>query len=53
MNLYHLNQSGAVMTGKADLGPLPKESKRLIELLVIVWLLIGIYIVYGRKNKAE
>ncbi|WP_026491108.1 ABC transporter substrate-binding protein [Butyrivibrio sp. XPD2002] len=53
MNLYHLNQSGAVMTGKTDLGPLPKESKRLIEILIIVWVIIGIYIVYGRKNKAE
>ncbi len=52
MSLYHLDQSGAVKTGKADLGPLPKESRILIGLLVGAWVLIGAYIVYSRKNKA-
>ena len=52
-SLYHLDQSGAVKAGKAELGPLPVESRRLLELLVLAWVLIGIYIVYSRKTKAR
>lgn len=52
-SLYHLDQSGALKTGKADLGPLPKESRRLITFLVVVWIVIGAYIFVTRKNKAS
>ncbi|WP_330369250.1 ABC transporter substrate-binding protein [Butyrivibrio sp. AC2005] len=52
-SLYHLDQSGAVKAGKAELGPLPVESRRLLELLVLTWVLIGIYIVHSRKTKAR
>ncbi|WP_242845502.1 ABC transporter substrate-binding protein [Butyrivibrio sp. WCE2006] len=44
-SLYHLDQSSAVVSGKAEFGELPVESRRLIEGLVLVWILIGAYLV--------
>ncbi|MCR5403164.1 MAG: extracellular solute-binding protein [Butyrivibrio sp.] len=50
-SLYHLDQSSAVQSGKAELGPLPKESKLLLCALAAVWIAIGVYFVlYGRSG---
>ena len=50
-SLYHLDSSSAVKTGKAELGELPEESKWLIRILVGVWILIGMYFFYSRKEN--
>jgi multiple sugar transport system substrate-binding protein len=51
-SLYHLDSlnTGAV-SGKAELGPLPAESKALLGALVVVWILLGIF--YLRAKQAE
>ncbi|WP_408069600.1 ABC transporter substrate-binding protein [Butyrivibrio sp. JL13D10] len=53
ISLYHLDQSGAVNSGKAELGPLPTESKRLLEILALAWVIIIAYVLHTRKNKAR
>ncbi|WP_026517933.1 ABC transporter substrate-binding protein [Butyrivibrio sp. MC2021] len=48
--LYHLDQSMVRKAGSADrqeLGELPSASKALLSILVITWILIGIY--WGRE----
>ncbi len=49
-SLYHLDQRQAG-SGKADLGELPAESKALIAALIIVWIMIGAYLLYFRKKR--
>ena len=42
--LYHLDQgAGAGMSGKNDLGKLPAPSIALLTVLVLAWILIGVY----------
>ncbi|SFC19721.1 ABC transporter substrate-binding protein [Butyrivibrio sp. YAB3001] len=53
--LYHLDQQGTgIGQGKNDLGPLPLPSVILLCMLVITWVLIGIYVAFEKikeKNK--
>ena len=51
-SLYRLDSISAV-EGKADLGPLPGTAKALIGTLVLVWILIGLYVLkeYVKKSK--
>ncbi len=53
ISLYHLDQSSAASAGKADLGPLPSESKMLLGALAAIWIAIGIYYVLSVKNKEK
>ena len=57
-SLYHLDQHRANTTeslDKKDLGKLPGPSVALIVTLIVVWLLLGGYYLYGfiigRKKK--
>ncbi|WP_029323485.1 ABC transporter substrate-binding protein [Butyrivibrio sp. AE3004] len=54
-SLYHLDQSSMVAAGKAELGELPIESRRLIEILIGVWGLIGFYLIrkFYRLHKSK
>ena len=52
-SLYHLDSTGAVTAGKAELGPLPEISKWLIRILVGVWIIIAVYYFSFRKNEAD
>ena len=51
-SLYRLDSISAV-EGKADLGPLPGTARALIGTLVLVWILIGLYVLkeYVKKSK--
>ncbi len=53
-SLYRLDSISASAGGKADLGPLPSTAKALIGGLVLVWVLIGLYVLKdfaaGKKN---
>jgi multiple sugar transport system substrate-binding protein len=53
ISLYHLDQTSAASAGKADLGPLPAESKMLLGFLAVIWIVIGIYYVLFLKNKEK
>ncbi len=52
-SLYHLDQiSAAGSAGAAkDLGPLPKESRALLYILVITWIILGSVYFWKKKNK--
>ena len=52
-SLYHLDQrSAGNMAGeKKDLGPLPGESKALLTVLIVAWVLIGLIICYNQFAK--
>ena len=54
-SLYRLDQiSGTEVSGKSELGPLPKEAVTLLSCLAGAWVLIGIYAVWTlliRKKK--
>lgn len=53
-SLYHLDQISASETsGKADLGPLPVESKILLVSLGAVWFFLSSLSASGKKGKAE
>ncbi len=50
-SLYHLDQISASETsGKADLGPLPTESRILLGSLAFIWALILLYLLLDRKK---
>lgn len=50
-SLYHLDQISASETSrKADLGPLPTESKILLGTLALIWLLILCYLLLERRH---
>ncbi len=53
-SLYHLDQksSGSATGEKKDLGPLPGESKALLTVLVLAWVLIGL-IAFREYNKKK
>ena len=53
-SLYHLDQisSQNSASGSRDLGPLPGASVALLVSLVVVWVLLGAYTLYG-KMKAK
>ncbi len=46
--LYRLGESDALTSSKADLGPLPTESIILISALSVIWVLIGISLIFGK-----
>ena len=51
--LYHLdqgNQGGAAAGGKADLGPLPGTAVLLLGSLAAAWVLILLYLLFGRRR---
>ncbi len=54
-SLYRLDQLGGTVSGRAELGPLPKTSVILLVSLGVVWMLIGIYVgikaLKKRKSK--
>ena len=51
-SLYHLDQiSASEASGKADLGPLPMESKILLGTLAFIWLLILCYLLLERRHS--
>ena len=51
ISLYHLDQISASETsGKADLGPLPTESRILLGSLAFIWALILLYLLLDRKK---
>ncbi len=54
-SLYRLDQINVDDSVNTDLGPLPKSSKTLLWLLVVVWILMGIYVtteqVLKKMNK--
>ncbi|MCR5419707.1 MAG: extracellular solute-binding protein [Lachnospiraceae bacterium] len=49
-SLYHLDQRQAG-NEKVELGELPAESKALIAVLIIAWVLIGACLLYFRKKR--
>ena len=49
--LYHLEDSGSLAKGKADLGPLPLEAKVLLGALAGVWALILLYLAASKLRK--
>ncbi len=52
--LYRLDQIRVGGTGsaeKAELGPLPTESVILLSALAVAWVLIGLYVLIGKKRK--
>ena len=52
--LYRLNQISVTQeAGKADLGPLPKMAVGLLCGLGAVWVLIGVYALYGVLKKKK
>ena len=55
-SLYRLDQTSMLQSGAdggtKDLGPLPAESKALLAVLGITWVLIGIYYFRSRKKAA-
>ena len=51
-SLYHLDQISASETsGRADLGPLPTESRILLGSLAFIWALILLYLLLDRKKQ--
>jgi len=50
VSLYHLDQVGKT-TADTDLGALPTASKILIGALISIWVMIGAYVIYQKKNK--
>ena len=50
-SLYHLEDSGSLAKGKADLGPLPLEAKVLLGALAGVWALILLYLAMSKLRK--
>lgn len=52
-SLYRLDQIETVDGGKADLGPLPQTAKILLGTLLMAWILILVYVVYGQIKKKE
>ena len=50
-SLYRLDQSGVVSGGKTDLGPMPQTAVILLSALMIAWILIGCYVIYGVMKK--
>lgn len=50
--LYRLDQTDAAQ-GKADLGPLPVESKALLFTLVAIWLILGTYSLRDFMKKRQ
>ncbi len=53
VSLYHLDQRSAAAQGKAQLGPLPSESRLLLGGLLAVWIVIGIYWAISHKSSRE
>ena len=53
-SLYHLDQISASETsGKADLGPLPVESKILLVSLGAVWFFILLYLLLEKRKSRK
>lgn len=51
--LYRLDQLSASKDSRAELGPLPSESKALLITLGVVWIGIGVYFAYGLVKKRK
>ena len=51
--LYRLDQLSASKDSRAELGPLPSESKALLITLGVVWIGIGAYFAYGLVKKRK
>ena len=51
--LYRLDQLSASKDSRAELGPLPYESKALLITLGVVWIGIGVYFAYGLVKKRK
>ena len=52
-SLYHLDQISTADAGSEDLGPLPFESKVLLIILAVTWVILGIlYLIPVLKNKS-
>ena len=51
--LYRLDQLSASKDSRADLGPMPSESKALLITLGVVWIGIGVYFAYGLVKKRK
>jgi multiple sugar transport system substrate-binding protein len=55
VSLYRLDQiSGTEVSGKAELGPLPKQAVTLLTCLAVAWVLIAAYALWAfviRKKK--
>lgn len=57
--LYHLDQQGTGngedVGGRADLGPLPGTAVMLLSVLAAAWILILLYLLWGRvkENKKK
>ena len=53
-SLYHLDQgAGTGMNGKNDLGSLPAPSIALLTILVLAWVLIGVYWLREKLKQKE
>lgn len=51
-SLYRLDQGEKGLSGKADLGPLPKTAVLLLGSLAGAWILILVYVVVERKRQS-
>ena len=51
--LYRLDQLSVSKDSRAELGPLPSESKALLITLGVVWIGIGVYFAYGLVKKRK
>ena len=53
ISLYRLDQTSAAGNGKAELGELPVESRALIQVLVGIWIIMGIYLLRERMKEVS
>ena len=53
ISLYRLDQTRADVTGKAELGPLPKTAVVLLVSLCCVWVLLGVYALFDYLKKRK
>ena len=51
--LYRLDQTGSSLSGKTDLGPLPKESVILLGTLTCIWLILGLCVLHNHKKRKK
>lgn len=49
--LYRLDSISGTSEGKADLGPLPATAKAMLTVLVVIWVLIGLYWAADRRAQ--
>ena len=51
--LYRLDQMGGSLSSKADLGPLPTESRILLGTLVGIWAVLGLVVLHNHKKRKK